>query len=139
MKKIMFLVDRHKLFIKYSVVGGIAAVIDFGVLYVLTDFLGVYYLISATISFILSALTNYFLNRTWTFRSRGRKMRQIPIFFTIATIGLILNNFILYWGVEFLGLWYIFSKMIATGIVLIWNFLGNKHFTFNDKKNRQRN
>ncbi len=133
LRLILKLIHKHKLFIKYCVVGGTAAVVDFSVLYFLTDWLKIYYLHSATASFILSALTNYSLNRKWTFRSNGKKRKQLPIFFFIAGCGLLLNNTIMYIGVEKFGLWYIFAKIFATGIVLIWNFLGNKHFTFNDR------
>lgn len=137
MRFILNLIYKNKLFVKYCIVGGTAAVVDFSILFVLTDFLNVYYLISATISFIVSALTNYALNRGWTFCSNGKKRRQLPIFFTIATIGLVLNNSIMYFSVEVLALWYIWAKVIATGIVLMWNFLGNKYFTFNKKFNNK--
>ena len=108
MEAIKNLIYKYKLFIKYCIVGGTAAVVDFGILFILTDFFSVYYLTSATASFIVSALVNYSLNRSWTFQSNG----------------------IMYTGVEFFGLWYILAKVIATGVVLIWNFLGNKYFTF---------
>ncbi|MBT4277472.1 GtrA family protein [Candidatus Falkowbacteria bacterium] len=130
MEAIKNLIYKYKLFIKYCIVGGTAAVVDFGILFILTDFFSVYYLTSATASFIVSALVNYSLNRSWTFQSNGKKRKQLPIFFTIATLGLIINNGIMYTGVEFFGLWYILAKVIATGVVLIWNFLGNKYFTF---------
>ncbi len=131
------LIYKYKVFVKYCIVGGTAAVVDFGVLFILTElFLGVeYYLVSATISFILSALTNYALNRRWTFRSSGKKRKQIPIFFAVATMGLLINNSIMYVGMEKLLLkniqyGYLVAKVIATGLVLIWNFLGNKYITF---------
>lgn len=137
-KKIIY---KYKLFIKYCIVGGTAAVVDFGVIFILIELVfGVeYYLVSATISFVLSASTNYVLNRVWTFRSKGKKRKQIPIFFVIATIGLFVNNFIMFVGMEKMFLknikyGYLLAKVFATGLVLIWNFLGNKYITFNDKK-----
>ena len=140
MELIKKLIYRYKIFVKYCIVGGTAAVVDFGILFGLTEFfLGIqYYLVSATISFVFSALTNYTLNRRWTFRSDGKKRRQIPIFFTVATMGLLINNFIMFLGMEGLLLkniqyGYLLAKVIATGLVLIWNFLGNKYITFNEK------
>lgn len=131
---VLKLIYKNKLFIKYCIVGGTAAVVDFGILAILKEVFNVHYLVAATLSFILAALTNYSLNRRWTFRSDGQKRRQIPIFFTVATLGLLLNNGMMYIGVEFLALWYIWAKVIATGVVLMWNFLGNKYFTFAVKK-----
>jgi putative flippase GtrA len=140
METIKKLIYKYKIFVKYCIVGGTAAVVDFGVLFILTElFLGVeYYLVSATISFVLSAFTNYFLNRSWTFRSNGKKRKQIPIFFAVATMGLFINNSIMFVGMEKfllknLHYGYLLAKVIATGLVLIWNFLGNKYITFNDK------
>jgi len=118
---------------KFAIVGFTAAVIDFGLLYVLTEFVGLHYLISATISFIVAATWNYFLNRRWTFQSEGSKTRQIPVFFVIAVCGIIFNNSILFLGVEKLGLWYIYSKLIAAAFVTAWNFIGNKYITFRIK------
>jgi putative flippase GtrA len=140
MDSIKKLIYKYKLFVKYCIVGGTGAVVDFGILFILTElFLGLeYYLLSATVSFILSALTNYFLNRSWTFRSNGKKRKQIPIFFAVATMGLLINNSIMFMGMEKfllkdLHYGYLLAKIIATGLVLIWNFLGNKYITFNDK------
>ncbi len=127
------LIYKNKLFIKYVIVGGTGAIVDFAVLYFLTDFFQIYYLISATISFILSGTLNYYLNRKWTFRSKGKKRRQLPVFFIIALIGLSINNFIMYVLVEKFAFWYIYAKIVATGVVLIWNFTGNKYITFNKK------
>lgn len=115
---------------KYAVVGVTSMVIDLSILYVLTDFAHVHYLMSATISFVIAALYNYNLNRRWTFHSSGSKTKQLPVFFIIAGIGLLLNNNILFVGVAKFGLWYIYAKILAIGIVTSWNFFGNKHLTF---------
>ena len=115
---------------KFAVVGATSAIIDFGLLYVLTDFVNWHYLLSATVSFIIAAIYNFILNRSWTFRSNGKKRKQIPIFFAIVGSGVLLNNFIMWFGVEQTGLWYIYAKVIAAAIVTIWNFMGNKYLTF---------
>ncbi len=125
-----FFWDNKKLMFKYAAVGAMSAVVDFGVLFVLTDWFGVYYLVSATASFILSAIVNYTLNRNWTFRSNGQRRKQVPIFLTIAILGILLNNNIMYVSVEHWHLHYLWAKVIAAAIVTIWNFFGNKYLTF---------
>lgn len=127
---IHFIRDNKIIIQKYMAVGLSSTVIDFGILFILTDFFYVHYLVSATIAFILAASYNYFLNRSWTFRSNGKKRKQLPVFFIIATLGILLNNNVMYFSVEQLGLWYIYGKIIATGIVTFWNFFGNKYLTF---------
>jgi putative flippase GtrA len=137
MKIIKLLLDfvyrnRH-LMVKYAIVGVSSMVIDFGILYILTDVFGVYYITSATASFIVAASFNYFFNRHWTFRSSGSRRKQLPVFFTIAIIGVAINNSIMYAGVEQFGIWYIYAKIVATAIVTVWNFFGNKYLTFRIK------
>ncbi len=119
----------HQLW-RYASVGLISAVIDFGILYLLTDKLGLHYLVSATISFIIAASLNYYLNKTWTFKVGGGLVKQAGIFLLIAGNGVILNNIIMYLLVEHGSWWYIYAKVIAIGIVTIINFLGNKYLTF---------
>lgn len=125
-----FFWDNKKLMLKYGVVGAVSAVVDFGVLFILTDWFNVYYLASATVSFILSAIVNYTLNRNWTFKSNGQRRKQVPIFLTIAILGILLNNNIMYVSVEHWHLHYLWAKVIAAAIVTIWNFFGNKYLTF---------
>ncbi len=125
-----FFLDNKKLILKYGTVGAASAVVDFGILFILTDWLGVYYLVSATISFIVAALVNYILNRNWTFRSNGQRRKQVPIFIAIAVLGILLNNNIMYVCVEHWHLHYLWAKVIAAAIVTFWNFFGNKYLTF---------
>lgn len=134
MKLWNFFWNNRVQFAKYCVVGATAAVVDFGLLYILTDLVSVHYLLSNTLSFIAAALVNYYLNRKWTFRSTGQKRKQLPIFFTVATAGLFINDGIMFLGVEYLTLHYLWAKVVATGIVTVWNYLGNKFFTFKEDK-----
>ena len=130
-RKLLFYINTNKIqILKYGAVGLTSAVFDFGILIFLTEVVDFYYLYSATTSFVIAALVNYYLNRVWTFRSSGKKLKQLPIFFMVAIIGLLLNNFILWLGVETLHWYYIFAKVVATAIVTIFNFLGNKYLTF---------
>ncbi|MFA6253507.1 MAG: GtrA family protein [Patescibacteria group bacterium] len=115
---------------RYGIVGLTSAMIDFGILYLLTDGFGFHYLWSATISFIVAASYNYYLNKTWTFKVGGKLSKQVGIFLLIAGSGVLLNNLILYLLVEQAHWWYIYAKIIATGIVTIGNFIGNKYLTF---------
>ncbi len=115
---------------RYGLVGLTSAIIDFGILYLLTDGFGFHYLWSATISFIVAASYNYYLNKTWTFKAGGKLSKQVSIFLLIAGSGVLLNNLILYLLVEQAHWWYIYAKIIAAGIVTIWNFIGNKYLTF---------
>lgn len=123
--------ENWALFFKYCLVGAAATVVDYSLLYSLTEFAGLWYLWSATFAFIGGATTNYLLNRLWTFKNTDKRIaRQVVTFLIIAGVGIVLNNTILAVGVEVFGLWYMLAKVISTAITLIWNFFGHKYVTF---------
>ncbi|MFA6307386.1 MAG: GtrA family protein [Patescibacteria group bacterium] len=128
-----YIYNSRYLLSKYASVGAISGILDFGTLFILTEFAGLHYLISATISFIIGGSTNYWLNKRWTFKSNGQHRKQLPIFFVLATLGLIINNNIMYISVEKLELHYLWAKFLAAAIVTFWNFFGNRYLTFRAK------
>ena len=120
-----------KQFFLYCVGGGLAFIIDVGGLYVFTEYLKIWYIFSATLSFILAAIFNYLFQRFITFKSVDKNIsRQFILFVIVAAIGLLINNTLLYLLVELAGIWYIFAKVLTAAIVLVWNFFVNKKFTF---------
>ena len=120
-----------KQFFLYCIGGGFAFIIDVGGLYVFTEYLKIWYIFSATLSFILAAIFNYLFQRFITFKSVDKNIsRQFILFVIVAAIGLLINNTLLYLLVELAGIWYIFAKALAAIIVLMWNFFANKKFTF---------
>ncbi len=124
-------VSSLQLFLRYCVVGVIATVVDYALLYGLTEFYGLWYLFSATISFIAAATVSYYLNRIWTFNNNDSRIaRQVGIFLVISGVGIIINNTILVVGVEVIGMWYMLAKVFSTAVTLIWNFIGHKYITF---------
>lgn len=105
--------------------------IDFAVLYSLTEFAGLWYFYSAAIAYICAIVPHYTLNKYWNFKNRSKRVfSQFGLFVLFSLIGLGFNQIILISLVEFLGLWYIFAKVVAVLIVLMYNFLINKKITF---------
>ena len=128
-----YIFEHRYLLVKYGIVGLVSGVIDFGTLFILTDWISLHYLVSATLAFILGGSTNYWLNKKWTFKSSGQHRKQLPVFFVLATLGLIINNYILYVSVEHFNFHYLWGKVLAAAIVTFWNFFGNKYLTFRIK------
>ena len=118
--------------LKYSFVGGIAYVVDFGSLYLLTDFIKINYLVSAAVAFLLGLLTNYFLSILFVFPTRTLKSRstELLVFTIIGAVGLGLNELIIWGSTEGLGLHYLVSKVISTIVVFFWNFFARKKILF---------
>lgn len=132
-KKITKLIKNRDLilFVRYNLFAGCSTLLDLVLLYILTEFFGVWYTYSITIGYIAGVSTNYILNKYLNFRNLSRKIvLQFGLFVTIALIGLLFNQIIIYILVEFIGVWYMFAKIIAVLLVMLWNFSRHKKWTF---------
>lgn len=119
--------------ISFGGVGILCFIIDFGILYVLTNVFGMYYLISAAVSFIISVTVNYILSVRYVFNiSEDNSVFRNWLFFVIfSVIGLILTEIIMKIGVDIYSLNYMVTKVGATIIVMIYNFITRKLFLEN--------
>ena len=114
--------------IRYGFVGGVAFVADYASLYIFTEWLGVQYLVSAAIAFIIGLTFNYILSNLIVFTTHRLNNRwlEFSIFAIIGVIGLGLNEFIMYCACEMIGLHYMIAKLISTALVFFWNFFARK-------------
>ena len=119
-----------KQFMKFGVVGVIAFVIDYGLLALLTEVFGIWYLLSATISFTVSVVFNYIASMRYVFTHKEdlSRRREFVIFVVLSVIGLLINNLCMWAGVEIFGWHYLIVKIGATAIVMVWNFVTRKIF-----------
>jgi len=120
-------------FFRYIFVGGLAFIIDIGFLYILTNFFGYYYLISAAISFTLGLIANYLLSTHWVFNKHNLNnlTLEFSIFTVIGIIGLGLNELFIWVFTAELNIYYLTSKIFAAALILIWNFLARKYTLYN--------
>ncbi len=121
-------------FIKFALVGASGTFINIGILWFLTEILGIHYIVSEIIAFIVSGISNYILNKIWTFQERINQepgMKYIK-FLIISIIALLVNISILFILVEFFDMWYIFAEVYAIAGAFILNYIGNKLWTFNN-------
>ncbi len=142
-------------FLKFSVVGILGAMIDFGGLNLLILAFDFSKILANTCSFTAAVISNFIWNRLWTFpESRDRPIiPQLGQFFLVNVGGLLLNQTIFLsldaWvlgeagalaapmatvalsiGLAHYKLAYNLSKAIATIIVLFWNFGANRLWTY---------
>lgn len=106
--------------------------VDYGAMVLLTEWFGLNYLLSATISFILGLTTNYILSVSWVFDKRkvSNRWAEFLIFAFIGIIGLGLNSLFMYLCTDKWGVHYMISKVIATVIVFFWNFFARRFTLF---------
>lgn len=119
-------------FIKFGLVGFSGVFVDFSVTWLLKERFRVQQYVSNAAGFMTAASTNYVLNRIWTFQSTNPNVAfEYGEFILISIIGLAINTTILWLLVSRLKLNFYVSKIIAIGIVTLWNFAANLAFTFN--------
>lgn len=112
--------------------GGAAFLVDFGSLYILTDFVGLYYLTSAALAFILGLIVNYILSISWVFNKRALEnpSYEFGVFSIIGIVGLGLNEIFIWFFTAELSFYYLLSKILAAILILFWNFFARKYTLF---------
>ena len=126
-----------KQFVKFCLVGGTAALINFSVYYSFTTWLDTWYVYSAIWAFLISAVFNFTSNKLWTFRNNEVGMqviKQLGKFAVVMILGLAINTSIIYGLTDLVGIHWLLSWVIATGVVTFWNFGFNRFWTFRKQK-----
>ena len=119
--------ERFLEIIRFCFVGGVSFLMDYFLLYALTEWAGIYYLYSSAISFSVTVIFNYWLCVIYVFKGASRQTpRQAAIFFTTGAVGLALNQFCMWLFVSVVGLHYMIAKIGATAIVTIWNYFSKR-------------
>jgi putative flippase GtrA len=144
-------------FLKFCVVGVIGTAIDFGIFNLLHNVLGWDRILSNTISVTAAIVNNYIWNLYWVYpETRGRQGTKKFVQFVLVSISAWALNTGILWSSErwVFGTNGLFSglvsaaaqmldtehevlssnaaKVLATGIVLFWNFFVNRLWTFRD-------
>ena len=116
--------------IKFVIVGGISTVIDYIIFFILHDILKWNTIISNVLGFTVSVIYNYIASIKWVFdvNKDNDQKKQFIIFITLSIIGLIINTGIVYVCVDIIKLYSLIGKVIATAIVMVFNFITRKAF-----------
>lgn len=113
--------------IKFGLVGFMCFFIDYGIMVFLTEVAGVHYLLSSGISFTVSVIVNYVLSLTYVFETeKGNKVKEFIIFVVLSVIGLGINQLLMWFCVDVLEIFYMISKIGATAVVMVYNFITRK-------------
>jgi putative flippase GtrA len=129
--------------LKFGVVGVISFLVDFAVYNLICNVFGIHYMIAGIFGFVISVIVNYLLSMHYVFESREdlSKKREFVIFVVLSAFGLVLNEIILYICMDMIwanwswlrgwcgaALAKAGSKIVATGLVMIYNFVTRKIF-----------
>ena len=124
---------NNKLFIqifRFGIVGGLAFAIDYTILILCKEVFGLDILLSAAIAFTISVIANYILSVKWVFdvNKENDSKRNFILFIIFSIIGLGLTELIMWFGTDIVKINYLIVKIIATTIVMVFNFITRKIF-----------
>ena len=129
--------------IKFGIVGLFCFLIDFGITTGFTNLLGIHYLISKFLGFVVSAVVNYLLSIKFVFTQKKEmdKKKEFTVFLFLSAFGLLINEIVMYLCID--GIYarsgqlqelvshanmVALSSILATGIVMVYNFISRKLF-----------
>ena len=116
---------------KYLAVSIFITVTDILVMSLLVEVMGLYYIYSVTISYIIAFVTKFVLNREWVFKNSPLIWRtQLRRFTIVSVSGLLLTNVVMWIGVEYFLVHYFIVKVAAVGIVFIWTYVLHSVYSF---------
>ena len=116
--------------ILYGIIGSFSSGLDFAIYTVLVQVLGVHYIVANCISVVAGISTSFILNRNYNFKVKDKTGRRFGIFLCVGFTGLLLSNLILYTCINTFALNKIVSKLLSIVLVVFFQFLVNKYFTF---------
>jgi len=116
--------------VRFGIVGVIAFVIDYTVLLLLTEVVGIHYLISSAVAFLVSVIFNYILSITFVFETDKTKSNgaQFSLFSVMSAGGLGINQLMMWLLSDVMFIPYQLSKFFATAVVMVYNFVTRKLF-----------
>ena len=117
-------------FVIFSAIGAVGTGGHYATLIVLVELLSQPAVLASTCGFIVGALINYILNYHITFQSSKPHRQALLQFLLIAVMGGLMNTALMYIGVERIHLHYLIAQVLATALVLLWNFFASKHWAF---------
>lgn len=129
--KISFLINRSE-FSRYFWAGSLTFAADFTVLFLLTEIVGLNYLLSNLFGVCVGILLSYLLCIKWVFVNRryGGSSFEFPAFVLTCIVGILLNELLLWCLVEYVSIHYLVSKVLVTLVIFVFNFLFKKVLLF---------
>lgn len=115
---------------KFVIVGGFAFIIDYITLLYSKEVLKLNVLLAAALAFTISVIFNYIASIKWVFEVNENKSKKknFIVFIILSILGLIITEIIMFIGTDIIKIHYLIVKIIATAIVMVFNFITRKIF-----------
>ena len=140
--------DRLKEILKFAFTGGVCFVIEYAALILLKELLHIPVVAATPIAFLISGVFNYLLCVKWVFSGAQEGSKKAQLGFLITSVMGLLLNWVIMWaltslfgedallfalfGIEIKV--YMLNKVIATGLVMVWNYFTKRYVLKKDSK-----
>ena len=121
-----------ELLLKFSIVGCIGVGTNFFITWVLKDVLNSKKYFSNAIGYSIAMTLNFIGNKDWTFSSNDESIYTLLLkFLLVVSLGILFNHLIVFYFHDKIKFNFYFAKILAVGLVFLWNFSMHTYFTFN--------
>lgn len=119
-------------FIRFAVAGGLSALINIALLYVLVQWLDMWYLAASVVSFIISVGIHFIVQKVWVFahHEHGTVSVQFITFVSLALINLAINAPLMYICVSVAGINYLVSQVVVRIVLACLNYVAYERLIF---------
>ena len=114
--------------------GGITAVIHYGILYLCVEYLATGPTLGSSVGFVVSVMCNYLLHYSWTFGETAPHGPTLARYLVMISCGFAINGGLMWLASEVSQLNYLLAQAIALVAVLIWNFSLAQLWVFSTKE-----
>lgn len=115
------MLDKQRV-LRFILVGGLTAVIYYGVLFALVEFFGAGVLFSSSAAYIVAITLNYKLHHAWTFEANVSHHVASFRYVVMVSIGFTINYVVMFFGVSDDQRNYLLVQTVAVACVVLWNF-----------------
>lgn len=109
--------------LKYLTVGVVSVGLETTLFCWLFRQLHIAWVVANSLSISITFCLNFFLNRLWSFQSRGPLTRQLVLYVALFCLNLVMSNLIIYILADKGHLDYIVAKLISIALIVSWNFV----------------
>lgn len=123
---------------RYGLGSTISYIINLLIIWIMTDMLGVHYLLSSIVGYASIVISSYIFSVTWIFTERkiASKGKEFVAFMLITVFAILMNLLSMWFFTDYLGWYYIISNITTNFLATIWGYVPKKIFLFSSKKEK---
>lgn len=115
---------------RFGVVGILTAVLHYGLLYIGVEVMQLNATVSSSLGFMVAVIFNYLMHYSWTFAEPAPHGKTLRRYLVMISCGFIINALVMYAGVHWWSLHYLFTQALALVVVVVWNFVISNVWVF---------